>query len=300
MVGSARTESDTPVNCAVGEECRWRIIRMTNTTALPATSITRELDRPTSDLRQLLLPYQPLLDRWRRRVLANLSGQPWIRPERTRLAWMAGHAFDYRTRWFLTGVGSLPETVLAGLAHCPQRTVRELGAAFDMIVGTAPGVLPAELERRVCAVAVAAASVEPLYRAGAVPCALVDLGLTQFNVAYGDVIGDVICLATGLPQLVGEYAHMAIRPGPITGVGRMAGDADFIAGGELVEVKCVVSPRDSATRAVRQLLVYAARLRPASAALLLPRQHSLVRFDLAEYTGLLADLDAQIELAYGR
>jgi hypothetical protein len=78
----------------------------------------------------------------------------------------------------------------------------------------------------------------------------------------------------------------------------MAGDADFVADRELVEVKCTIKPRDVATRAVQQLFVYAARLRPTAAAMLLPRQHTLVRFELSKHTDPLAELDAEICAAY--
>ncbi len=273
---------------------------MTSTASLPTTSITRELDHPDSPLRRLLVPQQALLSAWRRQLIAELSGRPWIRPERTSLAWMSGHAFDYRARWFLTGVDGLPDAVLHGLSWCPDQTVTELLAAFDSVVDTPAGALDPMTERAVCAVAIAAASVEPLYRAGPVPCALADLGMTAFRAAHADVLDDVIELAAGLPALVGRYAGTEIHSGPITAIGRMAGDADLVADGELIEIKCTINPRDVATRAVQQLLVYAARLRPTVAAMLLPRQHTLVRFDLSVHTDLLADLDAQLCGAYSQ
>src|SRR4051812_22803296 len=114
---------------------------MTSTLSLPKTLITRELDHRDSQLRRLLVPHQALLNSWRRQLVAELSGRPWIRPERISLAWMSGHAFDYRVRWFLTGVDALPDAVQHGLKWCPDRTVSELCAAFDAIAGTPAGVL---------------------------------------------------------------------------------------------------------------------------------------------------------------
>jgi hypothetical protein len=265
---------------------------------LHRTTVTRELGNKDSPLRTLLKPHQTLLDQWRTRMITGLSGKPWIRPARTRLAWMSGHAIDYRIRWWLTGITELPDAVLAGLTHCDDRTMWDLVGAFETVAGTRAGVLDAELERAVCTVAVAASSVEPLYRAGAVPCALRDLGLGAFTVEYADVIDDVVALTAGLPLLVGDFAGGEIVAGPVVGVGRLAGDADLLANGQLVEIKCVVDPRASATRAVQQLLVYSARLKPESAAIVLPRQHTRVVLSLADHRASLERLDRDIKASY--
>lgn len=267
-------------------------------TLLPATSVTRELDCKDSPLRALLRPHQALLDQWRNTMIRSFSGKPWIRPARTRLAWMTGHAIDYRARWWLTGVTDLPDAVLAGLGHCGESTRSELLDAFAAIAGICGGVLAEDVERAVCSVAVAAASVEPLYRAGAVPCVLADLGLAAFSAEYTDVVDDVVALSAGLPALFADFAGREIVTGPVVGIGRLGGDADLIAGGELVEIKCVVDPRASATRAVQQLLVYAARLRPNFASLVLPRQHTRVVFNLDSHHDVLWNLNVAIENEY--
>lgn len=271
---------------------------MTSTSSLPQTSITHELDHPNSRLRQLLVPNQALLTAWRQQLLGELNGRPCIRPERIAFASMAGHATDYRARWFLTGVDALPDAVLHGLTWCHDLTVRELLSAFDVIVGAPAGPLDSTTERAVCAVAIAAASIEPLYRAGHVPCALADLGMNRFQAEHIDVLDDVITLAAGFPTLLERYAGTEIHSGPIASTGCMAGDADFIADGELVEIKCTINPRAVATRALQQMFVYAARLQPTAAAILLPRQQTLVRFDLSGCADLLCELDAQICAAY--
>lgn len=268
-------------------------------TLLPATSVTRELDCKDSPLRALLRPHQTLLDQWRTTTIRSLSGRPWIRPARPRLAWMTGHALDYRARWWLTGVTDLPDAVLAGLFHCNDTTRDELLSAFAAIEGTAAGALAPELERTVCAVAVAAASVEPLYRAGPVPCALADLGIAAFFTEYDDVVDDILALSGGLPALFADFAGRDIVAGPVVGIGRLGGDADLVAGDELVEIKGVVDPRASATRAVQQLLVYAARLQPEQASLDLPRQHTRVVFNLAAHRSALESLNVSIEKEYG-
>jgi hypothetical protein len=264
-------------------------------TLLRTTSVTRELDCKDSPLRALLRPHQPLLDQWRKTMIRSLSGKPWIRPARTRLAWMTGHAIDYRARWWLTGVTDLPDAVVAGLGHCSESTRSELLEAFAAIAGSCGGVLAEDLERAVCSVAAAAASVEPLYRAGAVPCALADLGLAAFSAEYTDVVA----LSAGLRALFADFAGREIVTGPVVGIGRLGGDADLIAGGELVEIKCVVDPRASATRAVQQLFVYAARLQPNAASLVLPRQHTRVVFDLGRHHVALENLNIAIENEYG-
>lgn len=212
---------------------------------------------------------------------------------------MAGHAIDYRTRWFLTGITALPDPVIYGLRRCTEQTSRSLLQALDTITGLPAGPLTAEHERAVCAVAIAAASVEPLYRAGMVRCALDELGDEPFQAEHRDVTADVIALAAGLPSLVARYEACSIVDGPITATGRMAGDADFTADTEVVEIKCTINPRDTATRAVQQLLVYAARLHATSAAILLPRQHTLVRFDLELDLDRMSLLDIEIRAAYG-
>ena len=171
--------------------------------------------------------------------------------------------------------------------------------AFTAIAGIRGGVLAEDLERAVCSVAVAAASVEPLYRAGAVPCALADLGLAAFSAEYTDVIDDVVALSAGLHLFFADFAGHEIVTGPVVGIGRLGGDADLIAGSELVEIKCVVDPRASATRAVQQMLVYAARLQPTAASLVLPRQHTRVVFDLGRHHFALESLNIAIENEYG-
>jgi len=212
---------------------------------------------------------------------------------------MTGHAIDYRARWWLTGVTDLPDAVLAGLAHCSETTRGELLEAFAAVAGICGGVLAGDVERAVCAVAVAAASVEPLYRAGAVPCALADLGLPAFSAEYTDLVDDVVALSAGLHPLLADLCGREIVTGPVVGIGRLGGDADLIAGSELVEIKCVVDPRASATRAVQQLLVYAARLQPTAASLVLPRQHTRVVFDLGRHHFALESLNIAIENEYG-
>lgn len=266
---------------------------------LPTTTVTHELGQKDSPLRVLLRPHQPLLDRWRTQMITQLSGRPWIRPANVRRAWMSGHAIDYRARWSLTGVTDLPDTVMAGLAKCNETTRRELIEAFVRVVGTSPGVIDADVERAVCTVAVAAASVEPLYRVGPVPCALQDLGLAEFTTEYTDVIDDVVALAAGLPTLFADFAGRKITPGPVVGIGRPGGDADLVAGNELVEIKCVTDPKASATKLVQQLLVYAARLRPKTASLVLPRQHTRVLFNLAIHQTALEQINVAIEAEYG-
>lgn len=267
---------------------------------LPATSVTRELDNKDSPLRALLRPQQPLLDQWRSTTIRSLSGKPWVRPARTRLAWMAGHAIDYRARWWLTGVSELPDAVAAGLAHCDDSAREELLNAFAAVEGTDAGALDTDLERAVCAVAVAAASVEPLYRAGAVPCALAELGLDAFSVQHTDVLEDVVALSAGLPGLLSDFTERDIVTGPVVGTGRLGGDSDLLAGRELVEIKCVVDARGSATRALQQLLVYAARLLLDAASLVLPRQHTRVIFQLWAHHDALRALNVAIETEYGR
>lgn len=267
---------------------------------LSATSVTRELDNKDSPLRALVRPHQPLLDQWRSTTIRSLSGKPWIRPARTRLAWMTGHAIDYRARWWLTGVTELPDAVAAGLARCDNSVRDELLNAFTAIEGTGAGVLDTDLERAVCAVAVAAASVEPLHRAGAVPCALADLGLEAFSAQHSDVLDDVVALSAGLPGLLADLADREIVTGPVVGTGRLSGDCDLLAGRELVEIKCVVDARASATPALRQLLVYAARLLPDAASLVLPRQHTRVVFQLSDHHDGLRILNEAIETEYGR
>lgn len=269
-------------------------------TRLPTTSITRELDNSDSPLRQLLRPHQVLLDRWRRSAIADVSGPARIRPARTQLAWMAGMAIDYRVRWWLSGVDALPEPVLAGLFRCRPRTIRQVGDAFNVLKGIGPGPHHPSLERQLAAVAVAAASVEPLFRAGPVPCRLDELGLAAFADHHRDVIDDVTLMADALPELLTSRLGSPVVCGPVAATGRLAGDADLVVGGQLIEIKAVVNPRRSMTRAVQQLLVYAARLQPMSAALLLPRQHALVEFDLAGHADALCSLDRQIRSAYER
>lgn len=264
----------------------------------PKTSVTRELDDEASPLRLLLRPHQPLLGRWRTSALAQLSGRPWIRPKRPELAWMAGMAIDYRTRWWLTGIDALPSPVLAGLDMCQSGTATQLLEAFSQLHLTACGLQTQEADRAIASLAVAAASVEPLFRAGPVPCALDELGLSSFLATYGDVVDDVLELSGTLPGTFPDPECAQVETGPVIGTGRLGGDADVMVDGRLIEIKAVVKPKASMTRAVRQLLVYAARLRPPSAALFLPRQHTIIEFDLKNEQDLLADLDAQIQSAY--
>jgi hypothetical protein len=264
------------------------------------TSITRELDNCDSPLRRLLRPHQDLLDRWRQMAIAAASDLPWTLPARTQLAWMAAMAIDYRVRWWLSGVDALPEPVLAGLCRCRPHTVQQLGDAFADVRGVAAGPQGPSVERRLATVAVAAASVEPLFRAGAVPCRLDELGLATFTDNHRDVIDDVISMASALPELLTSRLGLRVMCGPVTATGRLSGDADLVVGDELIEIKAVVDPRRSMTRAAQQLLVYAARLQPMSAALLLPRQHALVEFDLTGHADTLRALDQQIRSAYER
>lgn len=262
------------------------------------TSVTRELDDATSPLRELLRPHQPLIEHWRRAALAELSGRPWIRPRRTQLAWMAGMAIDYRTRWWLTGVDTMPSPVLAGLGWCLPSTADELLEAFSQVQFLSPGPHQPAVERAIVNVAVGAASVEPLFRAGPVPCALDQLGLPEFLAAHEDVVADVLAMSECLATLLPLHAASPVDCGPVVATGRLAGDADLVVDGRLIEIKAVVDPRRSMTRAIQQLVVYAARLRPVIAAVLLPRQHTLVEFDLTPHQERLAELDAEIQASY--
>ncbi len=211
---------------------------------------------------------------------------------------MVGHAIDYRIRWWLAGVGHLPSVVIEGLALCAPTTQDSLLGAFAQVEGFPAGKLSTTQERALAQVAVAAATVEPLFRAGAVPCPLQEQGMERFLELYDDVVGDVLQITEGLPSLLEPLQGRSIHSGPIVAVGRLAGDADLLAGDELVEIKCTVKPRDIATDTVRQLLVYSARLRPAAASIVLPRQGCRVVFDLTSMERIFDRLDSKIVAAY--
>lgn len=146
--------------------------------------------------------------------------------------------------------------------------------------------------------AVAAGSVEPLYRVGATPSAVRELGLIGFVREYGRVIDDAVSMATRLGDSIGDLLGQHVDSGPVVGVGRLGGDADLVVDGRLIEVKCTVNARSVVTRALQQLLVYSARLRPTSISLLLPRQAIRVDLSLDGLDQVLATIDGEIQLAY--
>jgi hypothetical protein len=264
------------------------------------TTVTAELDRTDSSLRRIIDDHAELLKQWRQQVISGTKDRPTLRPERASLGGMVGHAIDHRIRWWLSGVNDLDDSLAHGLAWCAERTRIDFLRAFAAVRGFPAGVLDAERDRALAAVAVAAASVEPLFRAGpAVPCALQELGMDAFLAAYRDVVDDVVQLGAGLPALLAAYEGKRVETGPDVRIGRLAGDADLLVGTELVEIKCTVNPRAVATAAARQILVYAARLRAETAALILPRQGCRLVFDLSSIGRVLERIDSRIVEAYG-
>jgi hypothetical protein len=265
-------------------------------------SVTSELKESGSPLRLILMPHEELVSRMRKRVTASLSGQPWLRPAKPGWASMAGHAIDYRARWMLVGVDTLPEIVVQSIKMglCAPETAAVLVEAFESIRGLPPGPHP-DREGDIARVAVAAATIEPLFRAGAgLPCPLDGVDFATFTDTYAPVVDDVVAMTERLHSLLPPVTDASlVQCGPVVATGRLAGDADLLIDGHLIEMKAVSDPRDSAARALRQLLVYSARLRPSRASLLLPRQHTIVTFDMQQHAQLLEQLDTEIQAMYG-
>lgn len=170
--------------------------------------------------------------------------------------------------------------------------------AFATVRGLDTGLCP-DRERDIAVVALAGAAVEPLYRVGpGVPCPLDGLAIDQFTDRYREVVDDVVEMVTGLPALLPAVDAALVKCGPVVGIGELSGDADLLVAGELIEMKAVHDPKDSLPRTLRQMLVYCARIRPESATIVLPCQHSKATFDMRPHAQLLEDLDRRIIDAY--
>lgn len=90
------------------------------------TSVTAELDVATSPLRRVIQPYSELIQSWRKCVVEKLPHETTVPPvDRTRV-WLAAHAIDYRIRWWLSGVDSLPDVVQRGLRLAGRQRRRRL------------------------------------------------------------------------------------------------------------------------------------------------------------------------------
>jgi hypothetical protein len=262
-------------------------------------TITSELHTNKSILRGLLEPFDSLIAEWRAQLRAKLGPKPWLLPPNRQRASVTGLAVDFRVRWFLTGVDELPPLVALGLRMCSENTKTAIEEHLALVRGLGPGPHDDESERMLAELGLACASIEPLVRRGPmVVCPVQQLGLATFLTDYRDEIVDAGRLARALPELLGRFSDAEIEPGPIVGVGRLQGDADFRAGTTVCEVKCVSDPQPEAARFLRQVLVYAARLSATEAALVLPRQRTCAVLDLSGHGSELAELDRALADAY--
>lgn len=262
-------------------------------------TVTGELHTSTSVLRELLEPFDSLIADWRIQLRETISPKPWLLPPNRQRASVTGLAVDFRVRWFLAGVDELPPLVAAGLMMCSASTQKAIEGQLLRVRGLGPGLHDGESERLLAELGLACACIEPLMRRGPmVVCPVQQLGFATFLTEYRDEVVDAVALARTLPELLGRFSDTEIEPGPIVGVGRLQGDADLRAGTTVCEVKCSSNPQPEASRFLRQVLVYAARLSATEAALVLPRQRTCAVFDLSGHESELAELDRAITAAY--
>jgi len=267
-------------------------------------TVSDEVHRRDTPLRQLLVPLQSTIDGWRQAVAAKLDGCRTIRPGHEGVWSMAGQGIDLRMRWWLTGFnGTLPGPVTAGRHMCTAET----GARLDELAAAAgvfpPGALSRDHERSAGLLAVAAGTVEARFRNPAVPCPLEDLSsIDAFVDKYRLVVEDVVTMTRHLPEgLAPLLPATTIVCGPLAAAQGLSGDADLLVDGCLVEVKCTIRPRESLLEALRQLAAYACLVEPTPGrvALFLPRQRLLTRFALGSRAGRFAEVGDQIRSAYG-
>jgi len=263
--------------------------------------VTKEVNTSDTPLRCLVDEHKDVLLQWRIELKDQLPDPAtWLRPPNPSRASITGLAVDYRSCWFLTGVGELPRAVRRGLELCSKETTaKAVLREFDRIQGLGVGAHDAATELLIARAAVACATVEPLYRRGSiVSCPVDQLGWSTFLREYQDVIDVAAHLAEVLPYLLDSDIGKAITPSPDLRTGTLKGDGDLLIDATLIEIKCVSDPMSESSKTLRQLLVYAARSQVTEVCLVLPRQRVRAGFDLTKHREMLDNLDTRIVAAY--
>ena len=251
-------------------------------------TITSELGRHDSPLRNIADLHRNVIDGWRNEALRQLDGKPTSILENKAWARVAGQGIDHRIRWWLTGFIEpvLPRTVTAGLDQCSERTRSLVNGLAGQLAGTRFGAQRTSIERDACLLAMAAGMAEAVFRAR-VSCPIDDFEtLEDLSVHYRAALADIITMSNGLSRTLATFDdHETVEVGPAVRIGRRRGDADLVIDRCLVEVKAIVNPQRDLTNACRQLLAYVSMIDATvdEVALVLPRQKVTARFDVTRH-----------------
>jgi hypothetical protein len=251
-----------------------------------------------------------------------LSPQP---PDGGRPAWSTiGMAIDYRLRYALSNApvpggavvhgvaaikgGARTDPVRGALAGAGLDLLEELArlaARYEPSRRDRPLLLPAAAEEQLTRACYVAAWYEEVYRSGVVgsttplgtattAVTLADLLAAVPDYAVADVMAVTSLAEVGLAPLRSTVPAARVTPGPVFDGSRAVGgaDADWIAGGCLVDVKATIHPHRLDLGTIHQLigyvlLDYSDTHRITDVGLYLARCGQLITWHLPDYLALL-------------